>query len=41
MNLFELIEEFRETVIYEADPQDWRGYLEDDSDWVPDLELAH
>jgi hypothetical protein len=41
MNLSELIEELREIEIYETDPQDWMGYLKDDSTWVPDVELAY
>ena len=41
MNLSEFIEEFRESEIYETDPQDWRGYLADDDYWVPDPELVY
>jgi hypothetical protein len=41
MDLSELIEELLEIAIYETDPQDWMGYLEDDSTWVPDQELAY
>lgn len=31
MDLSELIDELREISIYETDPQDWMGYLEEDS----------
>ena len=41
MNLSEFIEEFRESEIYETDPQDWRGYLAEDDYWVPDPELVY
>ena len=41
MDLSELIDELREIAMYETDPQDWMGYLEDDSPWVPDNELAY
>jgi len=30
MDLSELIDELREIAIYEVDPQDWMGYLEED-----------
>jgi hypothetical protein len=41
MDLSELIEEFRESEIYETDPQDWMGYLKSDDYWVPDPELVY
>jgi hypothetical protein len=41
MDLSELIDELREIAMYESDPQDWMGYLEDDDSWVPDSELAY
>ena len=41
MNLSELLDEIREIEIYNADPQDWMGYLEDDDSYVPDTELAY
>ena len=41
MNLSEFIEEVRENEIYETDPQDWRGYLEEDDYWLPDPELVY
>jgi len=41
MDLSELIDEVREIALYETDPQDWMGYLEDDRIWVPDPELAY
>ena len=41
MNLSEFIEEFRESEIYETDPQDWRGYLAEDDYWLPDPELVY
>jgi len=41
VELSELIDELREIAIYETDPQDWMGYLEDDNHYVPDRELAH
>jgi hypothetical protein len=41
MDLSELIDELREIAMYESDPQDWMGYLDDDEPWVPDSELAY
>jgi len=41
MDLSELIDELREIAMYESDPQDWMGYLENDDHWVPDSELAY
>jgi hypothetical protein len=41
MDLSELIDELREIALYESDPQDWMGYLENDDSWVPDPELAY
>ena len=41
MDLSELIDEVREIEIYNTDPQDWMGYLENDDYWVPDSELAY
>ncbi len=41
MNLSELIEEFREIDLYDADPQDWMNYLESDDYYVPSHELAY
>jgi hypothetical protein len=41
MDLSELIDEVREINLYESDPQDWMGYLENDDYWVPDPELAY
>jgi hypothetical protein len=41
MDLSELIDELREIAMYESDPQDWMGYLENDDSWVPDSELAY
>jgi len=41
MDLSELIDEVREINLYETDPQDWMGYLENDDYWVPDSELAY
>ncbi len=41
MDLSELIDEVREIEIYNTDPQDWMGYLENDDYWVPDTELAY
>jgi hypothetical protein len=41
MDLSELMDELREIAMYESDPQDWMGYLEDDDSWVPDSELAY
>ena len=41
MNLTELIEEFREIDLYDADPQDWMNYLESDDYYVPAPELAY
>ena len=41
MDLSELIDELREIAMYESDPQDWMGYLENDDHWVPDHELAY
>jgi len=41
MDLSELIDELREIALYESDPQDWMGYLENDNYWVPDPELAY
>ena len=41
MDLSELIDELREIAMYETDPKDWMGYLEDDNYWVPDSELAY
>jgi hypothetical protein len=41
MDLSELIDELREIALYESDPQDWMGYLENDDSWVPDSELAY
>ena len=41
MDLSELIDELREIAMYESDPQDWMGYLENDDSWVPDHELAY
>jgi hypothetical protein len=41
MDLSELIDELREIAMYETDPQDWMGYLEEDDCWVPDSELAY
>ena len=41
MNLTELLDEIREIEIYNTDPQDWMGYLEDDNSYVPDVELAY
>ena len=41
MDLSELIDELREINLYDSDPQDWMGYLENDDYWVPDSELAY
>ena len=41
MDLSELIDEVREINLYDSDPQDWMGYLENDDYWVPDHELAY
>jgi len=41
MDLSELIDELREIAIYETDPQDWRGYLEEDDHWDPVTELTY
>jgi hypothetical protein len=41
IELSELIEEFREIEIYGEDPQDWKGYLESDDYYVPDVELVY
>ena len=41
MDLSEMIDELREIAIYETDPQDRMGYLENDDYWVPDTELAY
>ena len=41
MDLSQLIEEFRESEIYETDPQHWMGYLKSDDYWVPDPELVY
>ena len=41
MDLSELMDELREIPMYESDPQDWMGYLENDDSWVPDSELAY
>jgi hypothetical protein len=44
VDLSELLEEFRESEIYETDPQDWMGYLKSDDYWdywVPDPELVY
>jgi hypothetical protein len=41
MDLSELMDELREIAMYESDPQDWMGYLENDDSWVPDSELAY
>ena len=41
MDLSELIDELREIALYESDPQDWMGYLEDDNHYVPDTELVY
>lgn len=41
MDLSELIDEIREIAIYDSDPQDWMGYLNDDEYWVTDRELVY
>ena len=41
MDLSELMDELREIAMYDSDPQDWMGYLENDDYWVPDSELAY
>jgi len=41
MDLSEMLDELREIAIYETDPQDWMGYMENDDYWVPDVELAY
>jgi hypothetical protein len=41
MDLSELIDEVREIALYDSDPHDWMGYLENDDYWVPDSELAY
>jgi hypothetical protein len=41
MDLSELLEDFRESEIYNSDPQDWMGYLKEDDYWVPDPELVY
>jgi hypothetical protein len=39
--LSELIDEVREIEIYGSNPQDWRGYLETDDYWEPNVELVY
>jgi hypothetical protein len=41
MDLSELIDELREIAMYESDPQDWMGYLENDDFWTTDKELIY
>jgi hypothetical protein len=41
MDLSELIDELREIRIYETDPKDWMGVLEEDDYWDPVPELAY
>jgi hypothetical protein len=41
MDLSELIDELREIAMYESDPQDWMGYLENDDSWTTDKELIY
>lgn len=41
VELSELIDEIREIEIYDTDPADWMGYLEDDNYYVPDVELVY
>ena len=41
MDLSELLEELREIEIYDNDPKDWMGYLQEDDYWDPVPELAH
>jgi len=41
MDLSEMIDEIREIKIYETDPQDWMGVLEEDDYWDPVTELAY
>ena len=41
MDLSELLDELREIKIYETDPKDWMGVLEEDDYWDPVVELAY
>jgi len=41
VELSELIDEIREIELYDTDPADWMGYLDDDNHYVPDVELAY
>lgn len=42
MDLSELLDELREIALYNTNPQDWMGYLEEEDYYlVPDVELSH
>ena len=41
MDLSELIDELREIKIYETDPKDWMGLLEEDDYWEVATELVY
>ena len=41
MDLSELIDEIREIKIYETDPKDWMGVLEEDDCWEVATELVY
>jgi hypothetical protein len=41
IELSELMDEIREIEIYNANPHDWMGYLDEDDSYVPDHELAY
>jgi len=41
VELSELIDEIREIEIYNTDPQDWMGVLEDDDYWEVATELVY
>jgi hypothetical protein len=41
MDLSELIDEIREIKIYETDPKDWMGVLEEDDYWEVATELVY
>ena len=41
MELSELIYVMRDIKIYETDPKDWMGVLEEDDYWDPVTELAY
>lgn len=41
VELSELLDEIREIEIYDTDPADWMGYLEDDDSRVTDHDLVY